>query len=123
MMRGLVLIKGSVHDVPERIHEIDDRYIVYYNKRRSRYEVHSRGFSPSLQLVLPYRQLDSRAVDYVSSTRVARKLDEIQRIDDDNERLMASRASAILDKMEYKTRSLISYMSGGGDDVPAYEEI
>lgn len=123
MMRGLVLIMGSVHDVSERIHEIDDRYVVYYNMRKYRYEVHSRGFSPSLQLVLPYHQLDSRSVDYVSLTRVARKFDEIKRIDDDNERLVASRASAILDKMEYKTRSLMSYISGGGDDVPAYEEI
>ena len=123
MMRGLVLIKGSVHDVSERIHEIDNRYIVYYNKRKSRYEVHSSGCSPSLQLVLPYHQLDARSVDYVNSTRLARRLDEIKRMDDDNERLMASRDSAILDKMEYKTRSLMSYISGGGDVVPAYEEI
>ena len=123
MKRGLVLIAGSVHDVPERIYTIDSRYEVYYNKRKSRYEIHAKGFVPSLQLVIPFKQLDSRTVDYVSSTRMEKQLERIKRMDEDNERMTTSRASAILDKMEYKTKSLMSYVNGGGEEIPAYEEM
>ena len=122
-MRGLVLISENVHDIPQRICEIDARYMVYYNKIKSRYEIHARGHSPSLQLVLPYRQLDIRSVDYVNMTRVDRQLDNIGNIDAENEQIMSEKVNAILDKMQYKTKSLMSYISSGGEDIPAYEEL
>ena len=76
-----------------------------------------------MQLVLPHRQLDARSVDYVNKTRVARLLDYARDIDAQNELIMIKNNSAILDKIEYKTKSLISYISSGGEDIPAYEEM
>ena len=123
MNKGIVLITGSVHDVPERISALDNRYQVYYNTRKSRYEIHAKGRCPALQLVLPFSQLDARSVDYVSMTRVDRQLERMLSMDEENASIMASRNRAILDKMEYKTRSLMRYVTGGGDEIPAYEEM
>lgn len=70
--------------IPERLRELDRGYFVMYNRQTGQYELHHDGFGEenSLQCVFPYRQLDSRAVEYARRTHVSRLpqlLDEMRR--------------------------------------------
>lgn len=122
-MKGLALVSESVHDIPWRVRAINDRYRIYYNKIKSRYELHAQGAYPSLQLVLPYDRLDARTVDYVNRTRIERSMEDILKIDQYNQNLVDKCTDAILDKAIYKANSLGRYLQNGGENIPSYEEL
>lgn len=68
-MDVLVEIRGDVFDIADRLREIDGDYYPVYNLTKRRFEIHHRGRSKSLQLVLPYDSLDARAIKRVKETR------------------------------------------------------
>ena len=67
----LIPVKNDLFDVASRLHEIDANYRLYINKLLNRFEVHNvaqRG--NTLAVIVPYRQLDARTIDFVRKTRV-----------------------------------------------------
>jgi hypothetical protein len=122
-MDKTVLIQRDVLDVVKRIKEIDRGYSVRYNLTRSRYEVcHIRSAGEPV-LVLPYQKLDYRAVEYVRKTRLERLNEIIREITENNEKLERERERRIMDETAYKARHLAMYVTGGGRDIPSYDEI
>ncbi|NLZ25424.1 MAG: hypothetical protein GX891_03085 [Clostridiales bacterium] len=88
-MQHLKLIDSDLYDISLRLKEIDTRYILYYNLKTNRFEVHTdRG----LELVLPYKELDKRALDHVLRTRLDRAKELIEEIDRHNLKLEKERA-------------------------------
>lgn len=70
MKKQLIEIRGDVFDVSDRLKSIDDGYFVVYDKRSARYEVHNTGQGKdTFCFVVPYKNLDSRTVDYCLKTR------------------------------------------------------
>jgi hypothetical protein len=86
-MDGLIEIKNDLYGIAARIGEIDGCYRVFFNVPTMRYEVHNaRG----CQAILPYAELDARAVSYVLETRSERKkafIEEIERHNSEFERI------------------------------------
>ena len=68
-MNGKIRITHDLYGVAERIREIDDRYEVWYDRVVGRYEIHAEG---TLQIAVPFAQLDARTVRLVRETRVER---------------------------------------------------
>lgn len=84
----MIRIENDVFDVAARLKEIDDRYVVFYNPVRRRYEMHTEeNGRVSYQLTLP--SLDCRAVMLALETRTER-LNELA-AELENENLKAER--------------------------------
>lgn len=66
-MKGLIRIENDLYDIASRVLEIDSRYEVYYNNRRSRYEIH---LEKALQVVVPFSKLDARTLSHLRKTRL-----------------------------------------------------
>ena len=66
------IIRTSVINIPERLREIEKGYFVVRNHRTHKFEVHHEDGLPidSIQLSLPFDELDERTLQYVWDTRV-----------------------------------------------------
>lgn len=82
----LIPIKNDLFSIADRIKSIDDKYSICYNGEKKRFEVYG-GKDGGLQCVLPYSQLDSRALDYVRETRIERIDDILAKIEKENEKV------------------------------------
>ena len=65
----LILVTNDLYDIAWRLRAISDDYRVYYNTVKNRYEVHSFR-KKKLEFIIPYDELDARAVEYAQYTRV-----------------------------------------------------
>lgn len=64
-------IIGDLFDVCNKLKHIDNNYVLFRNKKKSRFEVYYKcGLNLDLQLVLPFERLDFRTIDLVYKTRV-----------------------------------------------------
>ena len=61
-----IRIEHDLYDVAWRLRAIDPRYEVYFDTGRQKYIIKAFGI---LQVVLPFPELDQRALDYVRYTR------------------------------------------------------
>lgn len=117
------MISGNCFDIPFRVRELDADYRLYYNVKNNVIELHNLRHKPTFQLVLPYKQLDVRTVEYVRRTRVDKMLDEIDGIDEYNRNLENKIINRTLDEMHKKTESIVNYMNRGGSYIPSYSEL
>lgn len=93
---ALIKITNDLFDIADRLAAVDERYILYYNTTKCRYEVHTeRGF----QFALPFDQLDARAVDYARYTRVERAKQLFEEVERYNARLASQAAKNITQQL------------------------
>lgn len=79
----MIRITDDVFDIASRLREIDERYVVFYNPRKKRYELHLEEYGrTSFTLVLPF--LDARAVEHCRKTRVERQRQLAEEIEREN---------------------------------------
>lgn len=116
-------IREHVFDIPDRLKSIDKEYHIYYNPSTLSYELHNLRYNPSFQLILPFTQLDCRTVEYVRRTRLDRILNDINTIEEYNEKLQTSKIDSIMNEASYKIRSLNNYINKGGSEIPLYDEM
>jgi len=122
-MDRTVSILSDTLDIVRRIKGIDKGYGIRYNLTRNRFEITHLRSGGETVLVLPYRKLDCRSVEYVRRTRVERAEALFREIEVNNARLERERERSIADETAYKARSLAQYVRGGGRDIPSYNEI
>lgn len=91
----LTVVENDLFSVADRIKSIDDKYKIYYNGESRKFEVRS-AVDGSLQVVIPYDRLDSRAVDYVRKTRIERMdaiIEEIEKANAEAEKNAVAQAA------------------------------
>ncbi len=119
-----IRIVNDVMGIVRRLKNIDRDYFVVWNKKNDRYEIHNCRCEPTLVLVLPYPQLDSRAITYVQSTRIENMQEFIVQMDEYNHKLEESKNRQILDESSYKSKHLIDFIATKGEaQLPSYNEI
>ena len=67
------VIRTSTHRIPERLREIDKGYFIVFNHKNNSFEIHHEDGLPrndSMQLWIPFKELDQRTIDRVLETRV-----------------------------------------------------
>lgn len=100
-------LKTNVYLIPERIREIDRQYRVVRNLKDKRFELHHLGqfekTGNSFCLVIPYSELDARAVEFVNRTSIRnRNLQrELREMEEENEKKKAKKEA---DRKEQTTR-------------------
>ncbi len=83
-MGALVRVVDDLFHIARRIREIDCRYEIYFNRVKSRFEIHANG---AMQIALPFGNLDNRTLIYVRETRLERLDNVISDIEKHNSRL------------------------------------
>lgn len=101
-----MLIENDVFDIACRLKGLDINYKIYFNVGTAKFEIHNDSCKPSLQLVLPFHQLDCRTIDYVNKTKVQNLeniLKEIERhnleIEEQNQYQIAKNASKRIEEI------------------------
>lgn len=84
----MIEILSDLFDIAQRLKEIDSGYKVFYNKTKSKFELHreERG-RVSYLLTFPFDSLDSRAVEHCLRTRRERKEELLKEIEESNKKL------------------------------------
>lgn len=97
-MDKLFEVRDDLFGIAERIKSIDANYKIYFNGDTRRFELHNTSRKPSFQLVLPYRTLDKRTLDYALESGVKNKEKIIREIEENNKRLEAEHFKALFEK-------------------------
>ena len=84
----------SVLKIPEQVNDVDPDYFVVRNEMTSNFEIHSLGnkCDDTVCIILPYRELDFRAVVVTRRNNLKTRGKRIfQEIDEQNQELEASK--------------------------------
>lgn len=115
-----IRIENDLFGIADRLKNIDNNYAVFYNSKNGKFELHNMRLRPTIQIVLPYSQLDKRAVDYALRTQVGVVLKEILSIDAHNQKIAEECEKNKFDEVTRKLESAIRYVERGGNDLPDY---
>lgn len=112
---------SHVTDIPVRLKQLNRAFFVMFNTKKQKYEIHcaDQPFD-TLACVLPYDELDARAITYVRE-HSSERLEKIAReIEEHNERLVAKAEAEMLDKANYKMREAFNYLKNNSrtDTIP-----
>ena len=107
MAKNLILVEDSVCEIPQRLREINPGYVVMFNPDTQKYEVHILAERYTLELTLPYDELDERAITYALYVR------DMQRvrtdIEENNKRLDEAKLKEQEHEKSCKVRDLFTY--------------
>ena len=115
-------MKTNVHLIPERIREIDRQYRVVRNLNDKRFELHHLGqfekTGNSFCLVIPYSELDARAVDFVNRTSIRnRNLQrELREMEEENEKKKAKKEADRKDQITREATEILKFCHNSSRD-------
>ena len=118
----LMEMDSNVYLIPERIREIDDKYRVVRNVQTERYELHHLGqyekTGNSFCLVIPYSELDARAVEYVNRTSVKNRnlLRELRKMDEENEKKIAKKEEQMKEQTTREAVEILKFCEHSSRD-------
>lgn len=96
-----MLIINDALDIASRIKEIDDTYIIRYDKTKQKFKVLRRVYEKEyFQCYLPFNRLDARAVQHLYLTRRENLTKLIQEIDSNNLKIEAQEKYKAKQKIE-----------------------
>lgn len=70
------VIASNAYRIPERLKDVDSGYIVLYNRKRDKFEVHN-SYQPDFDtycFTVPFEELDARTIEYANRTHVRNKI-------------------------------------------------
>jgi len=112
---------SHVTDIPVRLKELNRAFFVMFNTKKQKYEIHcsDQPFS-TLACVLPFDELDARALTYVREFSNERFEKNARDVEEHNERLIAKAEADLIDKANYKMREAFNYLKNNSktDSVP-----
>ncbi len=104
----MIEVHSDLYDIVDRLKEIDYRYKVFYNPRKSKFELHIRkGDKVSYLLTFPFNTLDSRAITHCYRTRVERKEKLLKEIETNNARIEKENLYKAKKQAEYKAEQAL----------------
>lgn len=105
----MICISRDVFDIADRLREIDSNYLLMYNPRKQRFEVHRQSQGRvSYELTLPYDRLDARSVEFCLKTRRERAEALLKELDEENTALERQQLYEARIEAENKTERLLS---------------
>ena len=108
---GRIPVSSHVTDIPARLKAINPGWFVMLNARTQRFEIHDAAQpGGTLACVLPFDELDARAIEYARRYHVSRLHETAREIDEYNERLERAAQRDYLALAADKTREAISYL-------------
>ena len=93
----LKLITNDLFDIAARLKSVNERYVVYYNEQKQRFEVHD-GVKNCLEFVVPFDELDARTVEYARYSNVCRAAEILAEVERHNAQLERQRAKSAIEE-------------------------
>ena len=91
-----------------RLKEIDKGYVLVFNKKTKRVEVHNlSNKGDTLSVVCPYEKIDKRLLTLVRQTRRERSEELMAEIDAENEKLEKSAHDKTVDNARERVKELL----------------
>ena len=106
MKQNLILVDSHALDIPQKLQVVDPALFVMYNPAIDKYEIHRRGMKNTLELNLPYRELDNRAI-IAFNNAMDEKL--LEKIETENEKIQTDKDSKSNDEMSQKLGDIHTY--------------
>ena len=112
----------NVYLIPERIREIDSQYRVVRNLKDKWYELHHFGqfekTGNSFCLVIPYSELDCRAVEFVNRTSIRnRNLQrELREMEEENEKKKAKKEADLKEQTTREATEILKFCHNSSRD-------
>jgi hypothetical protein len=105
----MICITCDLFDIADRLREIDENYLLMYNPRKERYEVHRQAQGRvSYELTLPYDRLDARSVQFCLRTRKERAEALLKELEEENKALESRQLYESKKEVEERTERLLS---------------
>ena len=101
-----VEIRSDVFDIADRIREVDERYRLYYNLDKSRFEVRLRGDEENI-CVTWTGSLDARLVTKLRETHVRRREALMREIEESEERAAKEAEAATRERIGERSEALM----------------
>lgn len=113
---GKILIVNDLFNISNRLKQIDNKYFVMFNKNTKKFEIHYKQNSNTLQLVVPYSNLDKRTVNLVLKTRVENKKKLFDEMEKHNIKLEKEKNKKIYEEANFKAKEMINYINTKSDN-------
>jgi MFS superfamily sulfate permease-like transporter len=111
------MITEDTFDIAKRLKQIDNNYILKFNLHKKQYEVfYKESDKHILQLVLPFKELDKRTIDYVNKTRVQNIEKLIKNIQKQNEKLEKDAQNKVQDQAKTQLSQMGKYIHRKADN-------
>ncbi len=105
----LIKITNDVHDISNRLKEIDGSYFVVFNTTKNCFEVHSTKQKQTFCVRVPYKCLDKRTIDLILKTRRENFDKIVAEIDKQNAMLDTQNKKEIQNLVEFKEKEMFDY--------------
>lgn len=112
-----IKIFSDVHDVVERIKDIDEGYFIVFDTIKNSYELHNSNQPISYCLTIPYSNIDSRVIDLIYSTNIQYIDNIIEDVDKNNENIEKQSINAIKDVSDYKLREIYKFANNSSKNL------
>ena len=100
----LIEIKGDVHDISDRIREVDEEYRLYYDPLHHRYEVRRKG-----ELCVTWTEaLSAALVAKLRETHVRRRYELLKEIEENEERMRREEEHRMHERIGEESERLMS---------------
>lgn len=100
-MKNYVQIYADPCFISQRLKDIDPNYIILFNRRKNKFEVHSLSqYDGSYCFTIPYSCLDERTLFYALKTRAENINALIKEIEEDNQKLQKQNFKQAKNKLE-----------------------
>lgn len=106
---GKIFIKHDVFNIVKKLKKIDKKYFIVYNLNSKKFEIHYKNSANTLQLVLPYTQLDSRTLDLVLKTSVEHQKKLLDDMEKNNQKIEHEKQNRLLDEASFKAKDMLKY--------------
>ena len=108
---GRIPVVSHALNIPARLKAVGAGYFVMLNVRTQRFEIHDAAQRENtLACVLPFDELDARAIEYARRYHVSRLGETAREVDDCNERLEREARRRCLEEAADKTREAVNYL-------------
>ena len=115
--RMKIKIESDVHDIHERLKEIDDGYYLVYDTEKELYELHNSNQQNSFCLTIPFDCVDARIIDMVYVTSIDNIDNIIEDIDTNNSKISMEKESKNKDIADYKIREIYRFASNSSKEI------
>jgi hypothetical protein len=118
-----VIVEHDTFDIVLRLKQIDPNYLIVRNTTKHRFELHYKANGSSrLEAVIPFRELDSRTLEYVNTTRVENQKTLLEQMEKHNQKLQQSQTQKVVDEMQTKAKEITKYVFQKGEHTPYVSE-
>lgn len=112
-----IKIDSDVHDIVDRIKDIDEGYYIVFDTTKNKYELHNYNQLDSYCLTIPYDNIYSRILSLVMLSSVSNMDNIMEEIDNNNTDIENKCIKHIKDVADYKLREIYKFVSNSSKCV------